>query len=118
SAVISADGKFMCFGGTEGWNFFYPQQVNQSQYKPKVIITGLQLFGKEPETLPNGEKAINIKNDITEWEQIVLKPNQPVFSIHYTALNYAYPAEGEFAYMLEGLDEDWNYVKNQTSAAY
>ncbi|MGY0036629.1 triple tyrosine motif-containing protein [Pedobacter sp. NJ-S-72] len=34
------------------------------------------------------------------------------------ALNYAYPRSGQFAYQLEGLDKEWNYVKHQKSATY
>lgn len=111
SAIYDAKDDLMCFGGTEGWNLFYPSLIKPSSYLPEVRITGLQLYGKE-----EGDNG-DIKN-VSESKQIVLDASQPVFSIQYMALNYAYPKSAQFAYKLEGLDKDWNYVKYQKSATY
>ena len=42
--------------------------------------------------------------------------NQTIFS--FVALSYCSPEKNQYAYMLEGYDEDWNYVGNQTRATY
>ena len=118
SALYSEEGKFMCFAGTEGWNIFNPAKINESNYKPAVIITGLQLFGKQAEAGMDSEHKSVLDKDISEMRSIVLQPNESVFSLQYVALNYAYPKDAEFAYKLEGLDKDWNFVKNQRSATY
>jgi signal transduction histidine kinase/AraC-like DNA-binding protein len=116
AAIYNEKEMYMCFGGTEGWNIFYPEDVGKlSPYKPEIHITGLQLFGKK---LDEGDNWNILNKDLSEKEEIILKPNQPVFSIHYVALNFTYPNEGEYAYKLEGLDKDWNYVKGQRSATY
>ncbi|MDN3581627.1 hybrid sensor histidine kinase/response regulator transcription factor [Mucilaginibacter flavus] len=115
SSMYSYDKKFMVFGGTEGYNVFYPARVKQNLFKPKVLITGLQLFGKEVEV---GQKDSILSAGINESTQITLTPNQQVFSIQYVALNYAYAEKNEFAYRLAGLEKNWNYVKNQRSVTY
>jgi ligand-binding sensor domain-containing protein/signal transduction histidine kinase/DNA-binding response OmpR family regulator len=115
SSMYSSTKKFMVFGGTEGYNVFYPAEVKQNSFKPKVLITGLQLFGKEVEV---GQKDSILNAGINESTQITLKPDQPVFSIQYVALNYAYAEKSEFAYKLVGLEQNWNYVKNQKSVTY
>ncbi|MFY7826232.1 MAG: hybrid sensor histidine kinase/response regulator transcription factor [Flectobacillus sp.] len=109
---------FLCFGGTEGWNKFYPNSINTLTYQPKVLITGIQLYGKDidQESIPQRE-FIPFDNQKTD-ASIELKPNQSVFSILYGAINYSYPDENYFAYQLEGLDNDWNYVGKQKSATY
>jgi signal transduction histidine kinase/ligand-binding sensor domain-containing protein/DNA-binding response OmpR family regulator len=115
SSMYSSEYKFMCFGGTEGYNIFFPDDVKRSGFKPKVIITGLQLFNKDVEV---GEKDHILSKVINKSEQIVLKPAQSVFSIQYVALNYVYSRKSEFAYQLKGLDKSWNYVQTQKSATY
>jgi signal transduction histidine kinase/ligand-binding sensor domain-containing protein/DNA-binding response OmpR family regulator len=115
SSLYCSKKKFMVFGGTEGYNIFYPAEVKQNAFRPKVLITGLQLFGKEVEV---GQKDNILSKVINESTQITLQPNQSVFSIQYVALNYAYAQKCEFAYKLEGLDKNWNYVKNQKSVTY
>ena len=115
SSMYSNKSKYMVFGGTEGYNIFYPTQVRQNQFRPKVLITGLQLYGKEVEV---GQKDSILSEAITESSEITLNPNQSVFTIQYVALNYAYAEKGSFAYTLAGLEKNWNYVKNQKSVTY
>ena len=115
SSMYCSKRKFMVFGGTEGYNIFYPSEVKQNTFRPKVLITGLQLFGKEVEV---GKKDNILSKVINESTEITLQPNQSVFSIQYVALNYAYAPKCEFAYKLDGLEKNWNYVKNQKSVTY
>lgn len=115
SSMYSPQYKFMCFGGTEGYNMFFPDEVKRSAFKPKVVITGLQLFNKDVEV---GEKDHILSKVINNSDQIVLKPDQSVFSVQYVALNYTYAKKSEFAYQLKGLDKTWNYVQTQKSATY
>ncbi len=118
SALYSEKGKFMCFGGTEGWNLFKPEDVKVSTVTAETVITGLQLFGKQIKVGKNDDNNNLLDKDISETDQIIFNPNQSVFTLQYAALNYSYPKDVEYAYKLEGLDKDWNYVKSQRSATY
>jgi ligand-binding sensor domain-containing protein/signal transduction histidine kinase/DNA-binding response OmpR family regulator len=118
SVLFDHTNGLMYFGGTEGLNFFDPEKVNQSYYKPKVMITGLQIFGKQVEVGDLDKKHTALPEAINEARQITLQPDQSVFSIQYASLNYTYPDKGEFAYKLDGLDKTWNYVGNQRLATY
>ncbi len=115
SVMYSTKDKFICFGGTEGYNIFFPDQIKKDVYKPKVIITGLQLFGKD---VGVGQKDNILNQVIDKSDQIELKPDQSVFSFQYVALNYTHAEKSEFAYQLVGLDKTWNYVGNQKYATY
>jgi ligand-binding sensor domain-containing protein/signal transduction histidine kinase/DNA-binding response OmpR family regulator len=118
SVLFDTVNSLMYFGGTEGLNFFDPEKVNQSYYKPKVIITGLQIFGKQVEVGMIDKNRTVLPEAINEARQITLQPDQSVFSIQYTSLNYTYPDKGGFAYKLDGLDKTWNYVGDQRLATY
>ncbi|WP_229220145.1 two-component regulator propeller domain-containing protein [Dyadobacter beijingensis] len=114
SALYNAKTGMLSFGGTEGWNLFDPAQVSASRYKPKVMISGIRIFGEDRV----GNEAVSLFEYLEKARRFTIKPDQPVFSIDYTALNYAYPELTRYAYMLEGLDKDWNYVQNERSATY
>ncbi|WP_109607959.1 hybrid sensor histidine kinase/response regulator transcription factor [Mucilaginibacter oryzae] len=118
SVAFDVTHRVMYFGGTEGLNAFDPSQVNKSYYRPGVVITGLQIFGKQVEAGNRDANGVVLPAAVNETRKIVLQPDQSVFSIQYTALNYAYPQKGDFAYKMEGLDKSWNYVGNQRSATY
>lgn len=118
SALINPKEGYIVFGGTEGWNLFYPKQITTSKYKPTVLITGIQLFGKNIKVGSKQNGKVLLDEPIGDKTRITLEPDQSVFSIQYAALNYAYPEKSQFAYQLEGLDKNWNYVQNERTATY
>lgn len=105
----------LCFGGTEGWNLFYPASVKASAFRPDVRITGVRVFGRAAagDSLPE-----ELSPALLSSGELTLAPDQPVFSIGFTALNYAYPERAQFAYRLEGLDKEWNYVVDEHAVTY
>ncbi|QRR00675.1 hybrid sensor histidine kinase/response regulator transcription factor [Dyadobacter sandarakinus] len=118
SALYNPKEKSMVFGGTQGWNLFYPAAIRASDFKPDVMLSGLSLFGQDVHIGEERDGNVILKSKISSQQEITLQPAQSVFTIAYTALNYAYPDLNNFAYQMEGLDKDWNYVKNERSATY
>jgi signal transduction histidine kinase/ligand-binding sensor domain-containing protein/DNA-binding response OmpR family regulator len=118
SVLYNEKKKYICFGGTEGWNLFFPERIVTSSYKPKVLITGIQLYGKQEEEGKKQKENVVLYEQNSDLTSLTLQPDQPVFSIQYTALNYAFPEKSNFAYKLEGLDNDWNYVRTERTATY
>ena len=51
-------------------------------------------------------------------DQITLKYNQNHFSFDFVALSFVQPSKNNYAYKLEGFDEEWNFIGNNTSATY
>jgi signal transduction histidine kinase/DNA-binding response OmpR family regulator/streptogramin lyase len=118
SSLLNKAEEYMCFGGSQGLTIFYPERVTENVLKSGVMISGIQLFNK-PVTVGSQEEGINIlKKAISETEEIVLKHDQSVFTFEFLALNYSQPEKNKYAYMLEGLEHDWNYVGNQRTATY
>ncbi len=118
STLYEPRSGYMVFGGTEGWNIFKPSGIKPLTYRPSVLIMGVQLFGKEVNTDGTQAKDFIPFDNQHPQNPIELQPHQAVFSIQYGAIHYSYPDENVFAYKLEGLDNDWNYVGKQKSATY
>jgi signal transduction histidine kinase/ligand-binding sensor domain-containing protein/DNA-binding response OmpR family regulator len=108
---------YIGFGGTYGFNLFYPQKVTNSKTVPDIKLSGFQLFNKPVKIGGNGEDDV-LEKVIDETEQLTLQHDQASFTFEFTALDYSGPEKCEYAYKLEGVDADWNYVGNQRTASY
>jgi signal transduction histidine kinase/DNA-binding response OmpR family regulator/ligand-binding sensor domain-containing protein len=102
SALFSSDG-LMYFGSTEGLNVFNPKQITQSGFIPPVVITGFQVFNQPVKI---GEDS-PLKENILEAKEIILPFSQNVFSFQFSALDYNSPQSIQYAYKMEGFDDDW-----------
>jgi len=111
----SQDGT-MYFGNFEGLTFFHPEYVKGNTQKPPVYITDFQLFFKPVSITNDGSSPLS--SVIGNTQKIILKHNQNVIRFGYTALNYLKPGSNDFAFKMEGIDENWNYVGNQREAQY
>ncbi|MCU0414171.1 MAG: hypothetical protein MUE91_07205, partial [Ignavibacteriaceae bacterium] len=102
SALFSSNG-LMYFGSTEGLNVFDPKQITQSGFVPPVVITDFQIFNQPVKI---GED-FPLKENILQAKEIVLAFSQNVFSFQFSALDYNDPLSIQYAYKMEGFDEDW-----------
>ncbi|MCB1043379.1 MAG: hypothetical protein KDC35_10590 [Acidobacteria bacterium] len=97
SAHQSADGMMM-FGGTNGFNAFYPSEITESPYVPPLVITSFKVFDQE--------RLIN-RIDGT-FEPVVLHHDEKFISFEFAALDYTYPDKNQYRHKLEGFDSDWS----------
>ena len=89
----------MFFGGVNGFNAFYPENIKQSQFIPPIVITSFLKFNKE----------VLLDKPISNAEQIELSYKDYLFSFEFASLDYQAPEKNRFAYKMEGLDEEWIY---------
>jgi ligand-binding sensor domain-containing protein/signal transduction histidine kinase len=103
----SLDGQ-MFFGGVNGFNAFYPDELVENTFIPPLVLTRLTQGGVEIQS----ELAVEHLSEVTlHW------PNN-FFEFEYAALSYARPDKNRYAYKLEGLDKDWNEVGAQRFGRY
>jgi signal transduction histidine kinase/ligand-binding sensor domain-containing protein/DNA-binding response OmpR family regulator len=110
----TTDGQLF-FGGLNGFNCFYPDDIKTNSFIPPVYITDFQLFNKK---IQAGEKKSPLKLDITLTKKIDLSYKQSTFSLGFAALNYTASENNQYAYMLEGWDKDWIYAGSERKASY
>ena len=114
SSFKSADGKFY-FGGINGFNAFYPQELTThiNTAVPNIEITNLQPLGNHDDDI-----ARHILTCINDKQPLKLKHKNSSFTISYTCLSYVAQAKNQYAYKLEGIDTEWNLVGNNKSVTY
>jgi ligand-binding sensor domain-containing protein/signal transduction histidine kinase/AraC-like DNA-binding protein/CheY-like chemotaxis protein len=111
-------GKYsgkLYFGGVDGFIEINPQSFMDNDHIPPVIISGFNLFTQE---IKPGDDSGIMQRSILHTQEIRLKYNQSIFTIDFVALNFTHPASNQYAYMLEGLENSWNYVGSQNFATY
>ncbi len=96
------DGE-MFFAGSKGLTSFYPDSIPQNKNIPTIVLTDFRIFNKE----------VKLDTSITEIKEITISYKENFFSFDYAALDYTNPTKNQYAYMLEGIDKDWNNVGNQ-----
>lgn len=104
------DGK-LYFGGTHGLTSFYPSSIHPSTFVPTLVFTDFKLFNES--VVPGDEKILNKPISITDT--VVLNHKQNIFTVEFSAINFILPEKNKYAYRLEGLEEQWNYVDNPTA---
>lgn len=114
-AFRTNDGEIL-FGGRNGVIHFYPEKLVVNHFKPPVVITGLLIKNQQ---VPVESKSL-LPESITYTKNITLHYDQAYFTLRFAALNYVNAATNQYAYMLEGLnnDEQWHYVGNEQTATY
>ena len=93
----------MFFGGIAGLNYFYPDSVRNNTHIPPIVISEFKIFN---ETV-NGE-----------FNRIEVNYDQNFFTIEFAALDYTDPPNNQYAYYMEGLENDWNFVNASLRKAF
>ncbi|PCK07807.1 MAG: hypothetical protein COA42_12415 [Alteromonadaceae bacterium] len=109
----------LVFGGVGGVSIFDPNNIFENKRAPEVVITDFQVFNKPLAIQRDKEDEYSpLKQAITHTKSIVLDHHQSVFSFYFSALNYDIPEMNQYAYKMEGFDQDWNYVNTRRTATY
>jgi len=110
------NGGVIYFGCSEGVLYFNPLDIRGNIFIPPVVFTSFQLGLKEVEISPLGETPL--KESIAETKEVEVPLQHKRITIEFAALNYIESEKNEYAYKLEGVDDDWIYSKNVRRAEY
>jgi signal transduction histidine kinase/ligand-binding sensor domain-containing protein/DNA-binding response OmpR family regulator len=114
-AAWKAPDGHMYFGGVNGITVFHPDQLQEENpYPPEVRITGLKIFN---EAIRPGPGSV-LKKPISETDYLRLSYQQRMISFDLLAFGYTQSHKNQYAYMIEGVDKDWNYNGTGTTASY
>ena len=94
-------------GGQNGMVSFYPERM-VSNYQPNVVLTSIEISGRKIEPV----KAVSTLDDVE------LSWRDSHFRLKFAALDFVAPYKNQYAYVLEGYDEDWNFTGLNRTAEY
>ncbi len=98
----------MFFGGIKGFNQFDPDEMAHNTYVPPIVITEVTAF----------DTPVKIDRSNDNTHKLELAQDDDWITIEYAALDYTAPQKNQYAYQLEGVDENWIYCGNQHAVTY
>ncbi|OFX27331.1 MAG: hypothetical protein A2041_08895 [Bacteroidetes bacterium GWA2_31_9b] len=103
----SSQGE-MFFGGISGINSFYPDSISRKKLVPNIVITGFELLSDKV------SKNLYVGKDNT----IEIPYRNNLITIEFAALDFTLPEKNNFAYKLEGVEDDWISLGNRRYATF
>ena len=103
----------MFFGGSNGFNAFFPENITDDPFVPPVAITSFKIFNK---AVPVGAESV-LKKAIPYVDSLTLSYKDNVFSFEFVGLSYANSQKNRYRYKLEGLEPSWNEVGSKQRLA-
>ena len=116
SAVCTSDGEIF-FGGPDGLNAFYPDEIKEDDQPAKMIFRDFRIFNKSIPYGQNYDNRIILDKPIFNTNEIELKYSENSFTIEFIALNYFYPEKNNYAYKLDGFNNQWITTDGKKNSA-
>ena len=107
SAMKTRDGQ-MWFSGLNGVNAFYPEKIRDNPNIPPVALISIRQGDKN---LSDGK----VPNTLTELN---LDWRDNFFEFEFVALNFSQPEKNQYAYFLEGFENEWNQTGTRRYGKY
>ena len=117
-SAFKAKSGMLYFGGINGYNSFFPEQIKKYRSNPPIVLTDFQIFNKSVPIAINENDPSPLKQDISETKALRLTYKQSVITFEFASLDYSSTDKKTYAYMMDGFDEDWNIVIGKNSATY
>jgi two-component system sensor histidine kinase ChiS len=101
----SASGEIL-FGGVDGLNAFFPEQIVDNPHVPPIHITQFSIFNEPAHTSLSSNGKVELSHE------------DNFLSFEFVALDYSNPAKNQYAYWMENVDEEWVYAGARRHADY
>ena len=106
------------FGGVNGFNSFFPDQIIEKTYDPPIVLTDFSIFNKTVAVAKNANDKSPLKQDISDAKSLTIKESDAIINFEFAVLDYSPPESRNYAYKLEGFDKDWNIIGDRNNATY
>ncbi len=106
--AATASGEVI-FGGSDGINHFFPTQLENRDFTPRINISSLKINNREidPKRF-SGE----------DFSRLTLGHHENFFEVSFVAMDYINNANCEYRYILEGFNQDWVDLGTKHTATF
>ncbi len=120
SAATSDYAGNIYFGTHHGYNFFNAEQLAQDKERTHRVAIGELLVEDTPwQELPSEERSRITELAPRYSTQLTLTHDQSEFTLAFAQTGFTHKKEIQFAYKLDGYDDDWRYTSgNLPQATY
>jgi ligand-binding sensor domain-containing protein/signal transduction histidine kinase len=108
AAAVNRRTGEMLFGGVNGISTFWPDQISDNPYLPPVVLLGVNQDGQ----------AMQVNQAVESLSELTLSGRVRNFEFEFATLSYSQPEDNQYAYTLEGYDNEWNYLGTDRIGRY
>lgn len=102
----------LLFGGNKGISVFTPtKKLSEKAKDVKTFITDVKI-NNQSVFINNDNKRLDIISQTLTFE-----PEDKNIEIDFSSLDYTFPSKIQYAYKMEGIDDDWIYTENERQFA-
>jgi signal transduction histidine kinase/ligand-binding sensor domain-containing protein/DNA-binding response OmpR family regulator len=106
ASIKCASGELV-FGGSNGFNIFQPEYIAVDTTRPRVVLTDFKVFNRDVKIGEEVNNNLILPQAISRMSNVTLKPDNNVFSIEFSAVNFFHPEKSQYRYILEGFSNQW-----------
>ncbi len=97
NAHFQSEAGELFFGGTGGFNAFFPDAIEPNTSMPPVVLTSFSKLNRQ----------VELKYPILDNGAVALDHTDTIVSFEFAALDYTAPEKNRYRYLLEGLSSEW-----------
>jgi ligand-binding sensor domain-containing protein len=94
AGLRTRNGRIL-FGGMNGFNSFFPEEIRKNLKPARIAISGFYVFDKL------------IRRELFDGDTIRLRFSENFFAFTVTALDFANPAKNQYRYFLQNFEKGW-----------
>jgi signal transduction histidine kinase/ligand-binding sensor domain-containing protein/CheY-like chemotaxis protein/methylphosphotriester-DNA--protein-cysteine methyltransferase len=114
SAGTSDRNGRLYFVSNEGAFTFDPAAISIEKHPASIVVSSLKLYNK---TVRKGDSTGLLPVPLAKIKEITFRHDQSIFTLDFALLDYVRSNDNHYAYKIDGIDRDWNYVRTP-SATY
>lgn len=117
-AGCQLDNGWLYFGGVKGITYFHPDQIRENRHIPPVKFTGISIMNTPIGINQKFKDRIVLDKSITATPLVELYPEDLFFSLTFASLDYYHPKSNNYAYFMEGFDDQWRELGTQREVTF
>lgn len=102
---------YLYFGGVGGVILFNPSGVRLNSYQPEIVLTSFRRYDA-------GKGEMIEEKGASERKTLVMPHADNIINLSFSALNYYNPQKNNYAYRLEGYNDNWIYLGTKREVTF
>jgi ligand-binding sensor domain-containing protein/two-component sensor histidine kinase len=114
-AYCRLNNGMICFGGVDGFNYFFPQVITYNHAVPQIQITDIKITNQ---SVPLKQQGGLLEKPSYMTKEIVLQYRDNMLSFEFASLDFSTPSKNLYQYKLDGFDKKWIQAGTNYTATY
>ncbi|WP_081310528.1 hybrid sensor histidine kinase/response regulator [Pseudoalteromonas luteoviolacea] len=108
SSLIKGKNHILFTSSQRGVEYFSTQPLKSNRNDPNLVLTGFNKMGQ----------PVKLDRPYAHVDDIYLSYLDYIFSFEFSVLDFVSPSKNQYAYKLDGYDDNWIEIGNRNTASF